>query len=74
MNILLSTLFFILSGLIFYFFQGNFTGSTIQNGYLLFTAGTGFVLKGFLRLHRNLSESLILCSLTGRWRLYSKLL
>ena len=59
-------------GLILYFFQGNFTGSIVQNGCLLFTAGTGFVLKGFWRLQRNLSESLFLCSLTGRWRLYSK--
>jgi hypothetical protein len=42
----------------FYFFQENFAGSKTppakalvrragQNGYLLFKAGTGFVLRGF---------------------------
>ena len=47
-----------ISGLNFYFFQENFAGSTTppakefirragQNGHLLFTAGTEFVLKGF---------------------------
>ena len=34
-------------GLISYFSKENRTGSTILSHYILFTNGTGFVLKGF---------------------------